>query len=210
MNAPLLRTPVLELRRVIAALFVCGVLLTMLSAQQAHALSPLLYQGDVVHPACIHRLVTRDGDERPITVAVDLRACSLSAIAKTKVQHDDTLTFFEDDEILGGGSFGYRSLSRLDNGIYALAIRRTLPDGTVDVSLAAVDLVERPMLFNKMVVQVPMLELLAIRRFPEATQKSFMRVGNRVDLKIGAGNQARVLSVDLTALGKARNKKAKR
>jgi hypothetical protein len=207
MNAPLLRIPALELGRVIAALFVCTVSLTAL---EAHALSPLLYKGELVHPACIHRLVMKDGEERPITVAVNLQACTLSPIAKVKVKHDDTLTSFEDDELLGGGSFGYRSLSRLDNGIYALAIRRTRPDGTVEVSLAAVDLVTRPMLLNGVVIQVPMLELLANRRLHEANHKSFIRVGNRVDLKIGSGSSARNLSVDMTALGRARNKKAKR
>jgi hypothetical protein len=207
MSAPLLRTPVLEPRRVIAAIFVCSALLT---AQQVHALSPLLYKGEPVHPACIHRLVMKDGEDRPITVAVNLRACALSPISKAKVQSNDTLTFFEDDEVLGGGSFGYRSLSQLDNGIYALAIRRTLPDGTVEVSLAAVDLVTRPMLFNGVVVDIPMIELLANRRLRDGNDKSFMRVGNRVDLKIGSGTRAKYLSVDMTALGRARNKKAKR
>jgi len=52
------------------------------------------------------------------------------------------------DALLGGGSFGYRVLSRLDNGIFGLAIRRVLPDGSERVSLAAVEIVQRPMILN--------------------------------------------------------------
>ena len=45
---------------------------------------------------------------------------------KVRYESDD-LAVIEDDAILGGGSFGYRVLNQLDNGIFGLAIRRCFP-----------------------------------------------------------------------------------
>jgi hypothetical protein len=184
----------------LAALFV---------ASSAVAQTSMLFEGEPVHPACILALVDSGPDAQlPITVGVSLPGCMASPKSEIKVTYDGEDPWIEDVSLLGEGErFGYRTLGRLDNGIFAVGMRRIGADGKAQVSLAAMDLVERPMIRSSLVIQVPTLELLGIVPLPDAQSKSFRQVGNLVQLKVGWGANARDRTVDLTELGKARKKR---
>lgn len=195
-----------NLRHILQAVVVT-VSLTLL-AGAASAQQDLLFQGKPVHPACLHALVTQAaGNKLPVTLSVSLAGCTSSAPGQLPVTRSEDAATISDDELIGPGSFGYRSLSRLENGIYAIGVRRTDGDGNRAVSLAAVDLVERPMIRNGMVIQVPSLELLGLVPLPKSQVKSFRRVGNKVQVKVGMGPNAFDRVVDLTELGKALKKR---
>jgi hypothetical protein len=174
----------------------------------AWAGSELLFKGKPVHPACVYALVTQaEGDRLPVTLAVSLAGCASSARGALPVSEQDQAATITDEVLIGSGSFGYRALSRLDNGIFALAIRRIYADGKREVSLAAVELVESPMIRSGMVIQVPTIELLGLLPLPDSQFKSFRRAGNRVQVKVGTGPNAIDRVVDLSELGKARKKR---
>jgi hypothetical protein len=170
----------------VAASLVAGV------ASQAREQFGSLYGGRPVHPACVHALAMQQGDAAPVTTA------------RSEVQRDGDVFSFEDDAILGGGSFGYREISRLENGIFGLAIRRVLPDGTERVSLAAVQLVARPMILNGKLIHLDMLELLGEVWIPEMQMLSFRAVGNTVTFTSGAGPDKVERTVDWTRIGRMR------
>jgi len=111
---------------------------------------------------------------------------------------------FEDEALLASGSFGYRELTQLQNGIIGLAIRRTFPDREERVSLAAVKIVERPMIRRGEVVQLHMLELLGELWIPDMQLLSFRSVGNLVHFVSGEGPDKIDRFVDFTRLGKLR------
>ncbi len=203
-----MRRPGATLSERIAAIAAVSIA-TLFVASPALAQTTMLFEGDPVHPACILALVDSGSDERmPITVGVSLPGCKASPRSEIKVSYEDETSWIEDAALLGEGErFGYRALGRLDNGIYGVAMRRVGADGKAHVSLAAIDLVERAMIRNSLVIQVPTLELLGILPLPDAQSKSFRQVGNLVRVKVGWGANARERSVDFTELGKARKKR---
>jgi len=175
------------------------------AAGTAHARPNFLYSGEPVHPGCVHALVMQQGDSVPVTTAVSLEGCASSQRARAKIRYvSDDLATIEDDELLGGGSFGYRVLNQLDNGIFGLAILRTLPDGEERVSLAAVKMVERPMIRHGNIVRLQMIELLGELWIPDMEVMSFRSVGNRVHFTAGQGPERVERDVDFTRLGKLR------
>ena len=188
----------LRARRLLAILAIA------LFASAAHAQSRLLYGGEPVHPACIHALAMHQGDAVPVTTAVSLEGCASSDRSKAPVVYDGELAAFEDDAILGGGSFAYRELTQLDNGIIGLAIRRVFPDGTERVSLAAVNVVERAMVREGRVATMQQIELLGEMWVPNIEILSFRSVGNRVHFVAGSGREKVERNVDFTRLGKLR------
>jgi hypothetical protein len=165
---------------------------------------PFTYGGEPVHPACIHALTMHQGDVAPVTTAVSLEGCSASERSRSKVRYEGDLNIFEDDALLGSGSFGYREITQLENGIYALVIRRVFPDGEERVSLAAVSLVARPMLRNGKIVTLQMLELLGELWIPGMETLSFRSMGNSVHFVAGVGPEKVERDVDLTRLGRLR------
>lgn len=192
-----------SLRTVLVLLGVGGVVAL---AGVANARGAFLYGGEPIHPGCVHALVMQQGDAVPVTTAVSLEGCASSARSVAKLHYEsDDLAVIEDDALLGGGSFGYRVLNQLDNGIYGLAIRRILPDGTERVSLAAVKVVERPMIRHGNIVQLQLVELLGELWIPEMEMTSFRSVKNRVHFIAGVGPDRVERDVDFTRLGKMRN-----
>jgi hypothetical protein len=174
------------------------------AASQAREQFGSLYGGRPVHPACVHALAMQQGDAAPVTTAVSLEGCAASERSRSEVQRDGDVFSFEDDAILGGGSFGYREISRLENGIFGLAIRRVLPDGEERVSLAAVQLVARPMILNGKLIHLDMLELLGEVWIPDMEMLSFRAVGNTVSFTSGAGPDKVERTVDWTRIGRMR------
>jgi len=173
-------------------------------ASEAHAKAAFLYAGEPVHPACVHALAMHQGDAVPVTTAVSLEGCGSSDRSKSKIRYEGELAVFEDDALLGSGSFGYRELTRLDNGIFGLAIRRVLPDGEERVSLAAVKMVERPMIRHGKLVHLLQIELLGELWIPGMQLMSFKSMGNIVHFSAGAGPDRIERRVDFTRLGRMR------
>jgi hypothetical protein len=173
-------------------------------AGDARAQTRLLYGDEPVHPACVHALAMHQGDAVPVTTAVSLEGCSSSERSASEAQYDGELVFFEDEALLGGGSFGYRELAQLDNGIIGLAIRRVDPDGKERVSFAAVKIVARPMVRHGRIVRLQQLELLGELWIPDMQILSFRSMGNVVEFSAGMGDDKVERRVDFTRLGKMR------
>jgi hypothetical protein len=189
-------------RRALALLYACAIVAV---AGGAQAEEGFLYNGKPIHPGCVHALAMQQGDAVPVTTAVSLEGCLSSERAGAKVRYEsDDLAMIEDDALLGGGAFGYRVLSQLDNGIFALAIRRVLPDGEERVSLAAVKIVVRPMVRHGSIVRLQLIELLGELWIPDMELASFRRVGNRVHFVAGVGPERVERYFDFTRLGKMR------
>ena len=192
----------MNLHRALVLLGACAIVAT---AGGAHADENFLYSGEPIHPGCVHALVMQQGDAVPVTTAVSLEGCAASKRSRAKVHYEsDDLAVIEDDALLGGGSFGYRMLNQLDNGIYGLAIRRVLPDGTERVSLAAVVIVERPMIRHGNIISAQLVELLGELWIPDMEMTSFRSFGNRVHFVAGTGRDRIERDIDLTRLGKMR------
>ena len=188
--------------RALVLLSACAILA---SAGDARAREPFLYSGEPIHPGCVHAIAMEQGDAVPVTTAVSLEGCASSERSRAKVRYEsDDLAVIEDEALLGGGSFGYRVLNRLDNGIYGLAIRRILPDGTERVSLAAVEIVRRPMIRHGNIVELQQIELIGELWVPDMELTSFRSVGNRVHFVSGVGPERVERDFDFTRLGKAR------
>ena len=163
-----------------------------------------VYANEPVHPGCVHALAMHQGDQVPVTTAVSLEGCATSVRSKSKVHYEGDLAVIDDRRLEGGGSFGYRVLSRLDNGIFALAIRRIRGDGEQRVSLAAVQMVARPMLRHGAIVRLMLLELLGEIWVPEMQLSSFRSVGNTVHFVSGTGPDRVERTFDFTRLGRMR------
>jgi len=139
-----------------------------------------------------------------VITAVTLAGCTSSRRTRSKVHYEDDFATFEDDALLGGGSFGYRELARLENGIVGLIIRRVLPDGEEKVSMAAVKLVDRPMMRHGELVHMQQIELLGELWIPGMDVLSFRSMGNVVEFVAGTGPERVERKVDFTRLGKLR------
>jgi len=189
-------------RRALLLLLACAILVPAESAQANEA---FIYSGEPIHPGCVHAIAMHQGDAVPVTTAVSLEGCASSERSRAKVHYEGgNLAVIEDDALIGDGSFGYRVLSRLDNGIFGLAIRRVLPDGSERVSLAAVEIVQRPMILNGRIIQLQQLELLGELWVPDMELTSFRTAGNRVHFVSGVGPDRVERDVDFTRLGKMR------
>jgi hypothetical protein len=189
-------------RRAVVLLHTCAILAPAVSAQAKDA---FVYSGEPIHPGCVHAIAMQQGDAFPVTTAVSLEGCASSERSRAEVHYEsDDLAVIEDDALLGGGSFGYRVLSQLDNGIFGLAIRRVLPDGSERVSLAAVEIVRRPMIRHGHIVQLQQMELLGELWVPDMELTSFRSVGNRVHFVSGVGPDRVERDVDFTRLGNLR------
>lgn len=170
----------------------------------ASAQEPFEYGGHPIHPGCIQALMMQQGDAIPVTTAVSLEGCAASERTKSEVQHRRDLFWIRDDALLGGGTFGYRVINQLDNGIYGLAIVRDLPDGQQRVSLAAVQLVVRPMIRHGDMVNLMLVELLGELWIPNIQLSSFQSIGNTVHFVSGVGDKRVERTVDFTRIGKER------
>lgn len=171
---------------------------------EAPAQSRFLYGSEPVHPACVHALAMHQGDAVPVTTAVSLEGCAASTRSRNKLHFEGEITFFEDDALLGGGSFGYRELTQLDNGIFGLAIRRVSADGKERVSLAAVKILDRPMIRHGQIVRLKQIELLGELWIPDMELLSFRSMGNVVHFTAGMGRDKVERKVDFTRLGRMR------
>jgi hypothetical protein len=183
---------------------VASLLGVVLATGPAHADFRLRYGNEPVHPACVHALAMQQRDAVPVTTAVSLEGCSASARSRSPVRYLDDFAEFEDEDLLDGGRFGYRELTQLENGIIGLVIRRTTLGGADHVSLAAVEIVERPMIRQGRIVRVQMLELLGELWIPAMQILSFRSVGNLVHFDAGVGPEKVERTVDFTELGKLR------
>jgi hypothetical protein len=178
--------------------------LVMSFASIAQADNIFVFANKAIHPACVHALAMLEGDRMPVTSGVNLEACTSSTRSQSEPVFQDNILTFSDDAVLGGGSFGYRELSTLDNGLFILGMLRISPDGTKRVSLAAVDIVPRPTLFRGIVVNRIMLEMVGEIWIKDIRLASMRTVGNIVHFEAGAGNTRVDETVDLSRIGKAR------
>ena len=176
----------------------------VLVASSASARVSFIVHGDPVHPACVHALAMQTVDSLPVVTAVSIAACDASPRSKSSVQRDGEIVLFEDDALLGGGSFGYNHLSTLSNGLFIIGIIRVLPDGERRVSLAVVDLVDRPTLRNRAVVTRKVLEMVGEVWIPDLRLASVRTVGNSVSFSAGIGPSKIERSLDFSRIGKAR------
>jgi len=171
----------------------------------AAAADDFLFKGKPVHPACVHALVTNsEGDPLPVPLVVSLAGCMASPRAANKIIYEGEAIEFKDEALLGDETFGYRVLSQLTKELFILGMRRTSADGSKKISLAVIDIVERPMFRNGAVMQIPALELLALVPLPKSQSMDFRRSGNLVRIRVGSGPNAMDRTVDLTPLVKAR------
>lgn len=165
---------------------------------------PFDYADRPVHPACIQALAMQQGDSTPVTTAVSLEGCASSERSKRKVYRERDLVLIKNETAQGGGSFGYRVINQLPNGIFSLAIIRVLPDGEERTSLAAVQLVVRPMIRHSDTVPLMLVELLGELWVPDAELSSFESIGNKVHFISGRGVERVERMVDFTGVGKQR------
>jgi hypothetical protein len=169
--------------------------------------APFLFSGEPIHPACVHALVMKKGERIPVTSSVSLAGCMVSPRSKGKTTFQDRTISFSDDAVLGGGTFSYRVLSVLDNGLEILGIRRVFPDGTEKVSIAAVDVVARPAVFDGEVVTRLQLEMIGEVWIKDLQLASLRTAGNKVHYQAGIGATRVDRTMDLSSIGRARNRK---
>ena len=188
--------------RASSALLAMGALVLVASAADAE--EAFTYADRPIHPGCIHALAMLQGDAVPVTTSVSLAGCATSERSKSEVRYEGDLAVIEDEALLGGGSFGYRVINQLDNGIFGLAVRRILPNGKERVSLAAVQLVARPMIRHGSPVNLMLIELLGEMWIPDMQLLSFKSVGNKVHFESGVGPDRIERTIDFTRIGKQR------
>ena len=181
-----------------------AIALVALATGEAHAQDRFVYADEPVHPGCVHALAMQEGDRGPVTTAVSLQGCATSMRTKSKVWYERDLAVIKASPLEGGGTFGYRVLTRLDNGIFALAIRRVREDGEERVSLAAVQLVARPMIRHGSIVPLMQIELLGELWVPDMELASFRSMGNTVHFVSGVGADRVERDFDFTRLGRMR------
>ncbi len=185
--------------------FTISAVLLLAIATGAHAREDFVYDDKPIHPGCIHALVMVQGDRVPVTTSVSLDGCQQSERAKAKVQYrSQDLAVIEDEVLLGGGTFGYRLLNRFDNGVYGVVIQRVEADGTERVSLAAIQVKDRPMVRHGTIVHMRQMELLGEIWIPGMELTSFRSAGNRVHFTAGVGRERVDREFDFTRLGKMR------
>lgn len=178
-------------------------------APAARAAEGFVFADAPIHPGCVHAVTMRSGDRIPVVTAVSLEGCAASERTRARPQRDPTdrdLLFFQDEILLGEGSFGYRVLARLENGVYVLGIRRTDGTGVVRASLAAVDLVERPGLRDGQVVQQMVLETIGEVWLQNIEATGLRAAGNIVQYTDGVGPSRVERTIDLSRITRARRK----
>jgi hypothetical protein len=181
--------------------------LSLLVGTNAWAEQSFQWSGRAIHPACVHALAMTSGDAIPVTTAVSLEGCMASERAQSAPTRVDGFYTFENEALLGEGSFGYTELSTLDNGLIILAIARTDGTGARQLSVAAVDLADRPMLRNREVTSRRMLEMIGEVWIANLDLASVKTNGNVIQISTGAGNRANPQTIDLSRIAKARNRK---
>jgi len=175
----------------------------LLSAGSSQASDAFIQRGEPIHPGCVHALAMSTGDAIPVTTSISLVGCRRSERSKAKLIFDDEIVSIKDEALLGEGTFGYRHLSTLKNGLFILGIRRSLPDGSERVSLAAVALVDRPVLRSKQVQQQRVLEMIGEVWIPDLHMARVSTRGNVVYYSAGEGATRVEDTVDLSAIGRA-------
>lgn len=175
-----------------------------LAAGVVSAEEAFIYADRPIHPACIQALVMQHGDSTPVTTAVSLEGCASSARSKSEMHNERDLVVIKDETLPGGGTFGYRVINQLTNGIFGLAIIRVLPGGEEEISLAAVQLVVRPMIRHEDTVHLMLVELLGELWIPDVELSSFESIGNKVHFISGKGVDRVERTVDFTSIGKQR------
>jgi len=194
--------------RGLAALVAAGAALT-LCASTAGADSAFVFSGQPIHPACVQAITMRAGDRVPVTIGLSLEGCAASERSRAEVKRDPQsrdLLYIEDEALIGEGSFGYRVLSTLDNGVFILVVRRTDATGLIRSSLAAVDLVERPGLRDGQVVRHRVLETIGEVWLENFDVMSFRTTGNVVQFVDGVGATRTERTIDLSRIARARRK----
>jgi hypothetical protein len=170
----------------------------------AAASEPFIFSGEPVHPGCVHALVMQPGDVVPVMTSLSLPGCAASERSKARLQFDKEIIYIQDEKLTGDGSFGYRHLSTLDNGLFLLGLRRVDADGTTHISLAAMAINKRPVLQKGgQVGERLVLEMVGEVRLPDMRMASLKVVGNRVQFSAGAGTTKVDGSVDLSRIGRA-------
>lgn len=172
----------------------------------AHAETAFAFDDEPIHPGCIHALAMQDGDTAPVTTSISLRGCksSIRSRAVPTRNHEGTLSI-EDAGLLGPGSFGYRHLSTLQNGIFILGIVRTQPGSEPRMSLAAMELRERPLLVRGEIAEMLLLESIGEVWIDGIEIGSLRTVGNTVHFSAGVGPSRRQRSIDLSRIKRARD-----
>jgi len=185
-----------------------GLCLMWTLAPGAAQADDFLFKAKPIHPACVHALVTNlEGDPLPVPLVVSLAGCMASPRAEIPIRYEGEAIEIQDETLLGDETFGYRVLSQLTDELFIVGVRRMSPDGTNRISLAVIDIVERPMFSLGAVMQVPALELMALVPLPKSQTMNFRRSGNLVQIKVGTGPNAMDRTVDLTPLVKASKKR---
>jgi len=178
---------------------------TLLIGGRAEAEGKFLFDEEPIHPGCVHALVMQDGDAIPVTTSISLRGCKSSSRSKATITWTGTdVATIEDEILLGEGSFGYRVLSTLKNGIYIIGITRQHGDGTKRISLAALDVTKRPMLVGGEVTDQFVLEMIGEIWVKDIEFASLRTVGNAVHFSAGVGPSRTQRSIDLSRIKRAR------
>ncbi|MBW2386384.1 MAG: hypothetical protein JRG92_22370 [Deltaproteobacteria bacterium] len=178
----------------------------LLAPSFAAAGEPFIHANEPIHPGCVHALAMHAGDVIPVITTVSLEGCRSSARTQAKIQRDGDVLFIEDEILLGEGTFGYRHLASLDNGIFILAIRRTGPEGSLRVSLAAMLKTTQPVLRSGEVGTTPVVETLGEVWLKDTRQASIRAAGNVVHYSVGIGPSRREATLDFSRIGKALRK----
>jgi hypothetical protein len=181
----------------------CAGLLFVLTASGASAQEPFIYNSEPVHPGCVHALVMQAGDALPVTTSVSLPGCMASERSKPPIERRDKVLVIRDEALLGDQVFGYRHLSTLDNGIFVLGILRESPDGSNHVTLAAVQIVERPTIRFRELGTHFVLQMVGEVWIKDMQMASVRTVGNKVHFSAGVGPSRETRTVDLSKIGKA-------
>lgn len=152
-----------------------------------------------IHPACVQAVAMQVGDSIPVTRGVSLQGCMASERSEIKPFRDGDRYGIEID----GGKFIYNHLSTLDNGLFIVGINRVLPDGSERFSLAALQIVERPTLVAREVMQRRVLETIGEVWLNDVQRASLRTSGNLVSYSAGVGSRKVEQTIDLSRIGKA-------
>jgi hypothetical protein len=177
----------------------------VLASSVAQANASFSFDDEPIHPGCVHALSMRDGDSHPVTTAISLRGCASSSRSKAPITRGpDGGLSIEDETHLGKGRFGYQHLSTLKNGIFIVGVLRTTPAGATRTSIAALELVKRPMLLRGEIVDTTLLEMIGEVWIKDIEFGSLRTVGNAVHFSAGVGPGRRQQSIDLGRIKNAR------
>ena len=172
----------------------------MLNTSQVFAGSdiPLSFEDKPIHPACIRALAMKKGDILPVTNTVDLEGCMANPLSHATAHVKEESHTIALDEEHGGGSFSYRILGTLDNGIRIVGIGRVAADGSRAISVAAIDLVNEPALRHGNMVDRTMLKLIVERWVHDFTHGQVQVVGNTVRFYVTSGSSEVDRVIDLS------------